>query len=187
MQEKTALSTRLIEDLKGIMDPESGEPLFSAVYKAEELYDGPAAQEAPDIIIDSYNAQWNILSTFRRGARVENVYNNYFVDNSKNFGHHSRDGIFVFQGDAFRNTGHISENKHVTDIPATLLHLHGVPIPEDYEGSVLVDTLSPEFVSENPLSYQAGDAEYDAPVEDMYSPEETEEILDHLRALGYVD
>ena len=145
------------------------------------------AELGPDIIIDSYNAQWNILSTFRRGARAENMRAGYFVDNFNDFGHHSRDGIFIFSGDDFNDAGFAPGNRQIRDVPATLLHLYGIPIPDDYDGRVLENLLTPEFVSQQPISYQPGDGESVVSVEDLYSPEETDELLGHLRALGYVD
>jgi predicted AlkP superfamily phosphohydrolase/phosphomutase len=186
-EEKEAFLAKLVGELAQISDPDTNDPLFAGVYSSGMLYEGPMAELGPDIIIDSYNAQWNILSTFRRGARAENVHAGYFVDNFNDFGHHSRDGIFIFSGDDFNDAGFASGERQIRDVPATLLHLYGIPIPDDYDGRVLERLLAPEFVSQQPISYQPGDEESSVSVEDLYSPEEAEELLGHLRALGYVD
>ena len=73
------------------------------------------------------------------------------------------------------------------DIAATLLHLYGVPIPEDYDGQILLDLLTSEL-SAKPVQYQPGDVEtIDSNADPAYSEAEAEELMSHLRALGYLD
>jgi hypothetical protein len=69
------------------------------------------------------------------------------------------------------------------DVPATLLHLHHIPIPDDYDGSVLVES----FVEQRPVESQAGDVGIGPTTDNVYAATESEEIIGHLRALGYVD
>ncbi|RME46123.1 MAG: hypothetical protein D6796_09440 [Caldilineae bacterium] len=185
-EEQAEFLARLIAGMKEIVDPDTGHPLFPAIYTARELYNGPALAYAPDLILDTYNSPWNILETHRRGAIVEQTYGRYFAQNRKDFGWHSRDGIFVFAGPSF-TTGPATVAGHVMDIPATLLHLHGVPIPDDYDGQVLTETLQADFVAHHPIRFQAGDGEEDLPVENLYSPEEEAELVAHLQALGYLE
>ncbi len=186
--EVAALAAEIRQKLTAVTDPDSGEPLFTAVYTADELYTGAAKVIAPDIIIDSYAAKWNILSTFRRGAHAEALRDRYFANNFKDFGHHSRDGIFVFAGEAFRSDGSFGTAGSVMDVPATLLHLCGVPVPNDWDGRSLTETFNPAFLAAHPLTCQPGDAETAVTFDDgLYSDEENDEIFSHLRALGYVD
>jgi hypothetical protein len=72
------------------------------------------------------------------------------------------------------------------DIPTMLLHLYGLPIPEDYDGRVLSEVINPEFIGRHPVRYQPGDAVASISLESPYSAEETEELISRLRALGYV-
>lgn len=186
--EVATLAAEIRQKLTAVTDPDSGEPLFTAVYTADELYTGAAKVIAPDIIIDSYAAKWNILSTFRRGAHAEALRDRYFANNFKDFGHHSRDGIFVFAGEAFRSDGSFGTAGSVMDVPATLLHLCGVPVPNDWDGRSLTETFNPAFLAAHPLTCQPGDAETAVTFDDgLYSDEENDEIFSHLRALGYVD
>jgi hypothetical protein len=117
---------------------------------------------------------------------VEHSQDKYFVDNRKDFGWHDKDGIFVFSGQDFKQ-GSASRDWHVMDIPATLLHLYSVPIPEDYDGQSLVETLSPEFLENHPITYQPGDNDLIMSLDDVYSEQEADEVLAHLKSLGYVD
>jgi hypothetical protein len=72
------------------------------------------------------------------------------------------------------------------DVPATLLHLYDVPLPEDWDGRVLLDLLTPEL-SRRPIRTQAGDMETTATGENIFSAEEADSMISHLRALGYLD
>ncbi|MCB8968168.1 MAG: alkaline phosphatase family protein [Ardenticatenaceae bacterium] len=180
------LASELKQKLMQLTDPETGERLFKNVYTADEVLDGPVAFHGPNIIIDKYASSWNILSTFRRGSYAEKVYGRYFVDNIKDFGHHSRDGIFVFAGSDFQS-GALAEPGVLMDVPATLLHLYDVPLPDDWDGRSLTETMTPEFRDSHPVQQQPGDIESGFETIDLYSDAQTEEIIDHLRALGYLD
>ena len=186
-EERQSLATEIAAKLRQVEEPETGHPLFSDVYTAQDVYTGPAVEHAPDLILDSYDNGWNI-QTSGYGATLEHTYNKYFVDvvNRNDFGWHSRDGIFVFSGQDF-NVGSATGQGHVMDIPATLLHLYGVPIPEDYDGRVLTELMTPEL-SQQSIQYQPGDVTVPTTsVGESYSAKEEEELVDHLRALGYLD
>jgi predicted AlkP superfamily phosphohydrolase/phosphomutase len=185
-EEKPTLSAEVTEKLQKIVDPDTGQSLFTNVYSSEELYKGPALDHAPDLVLDFYDSNWNALATFGRGSRAENLRNKYFVSNWREFGHHSRDGIFIFTGPDFGN-GSASHAGHVMDIPATLLYLYNVPIPEDYDGRVMTEAMAPELIANQPISYQPGEDEVPFSYEDPYSDEQTEELEERLRMLGYLD
>jgi arylsulfatase A-like enzyme len=72
------------------------------------------------------------------------------------------------------------------DIPATLLHVYGIPIPEDFDGSVLTELLA-DGLSQMPVEYQVGDSEREEVASFSISDEENEAMVEHLRALGYLE
>jgi hypothetical protein len=72
------------------------------------------------------------------------------------------------------------------DIPATLLYLHAVPIPEDYDGRVLAETLDPDVMAQRPIRYRAGDGDARVQPETALGAEESDQVLRHLRGLGYL-
>jgi predicted AlkP superfamily phosphohydrolase/phosphomutase len=186
-RERSAFVAELVSKLAGISDPFSGEPLFSAVHTADQLYDGPASQYAPELILDSYDSPWNTLATFRRGFFGEQIRHRFFADNHKDFGHHSREGIFVFSGVDLASNGRSPRKGSVMDVPATLLYLCGVPIPEDYDGQALLELIDPRFVERNPLQRQPGDDPGQAAFDKTYSTEEADLLIQHLQALGYLE
>jgi predicted AlkP superfamily phosphohydrolase/phosphomutase len=180
--ERCAFAAGLQEALQSITDPGSGKPLLSGVYTREELYTGPYAGFAPDLVLDGYSSPWNICTPYRRQAKAEGSFGRYLTACRDSYGWHSRDGIFVFNGPDFAS-GRVAHDGHVMDVPATLLHLHNVPIPEDYDGRVLAET----FAERREVVFQPGDEDEGPPTNGAYSTGETEEIMSHLRALGYVD
>jgi predicted AlkP superfamily phosphohydrolase/phosphomutase len=183
---RDALASEIATKLRKIEDPETGQPIFSNVYTATDLYTGSAVAHAPDVILDSYDSGWNIRTrdyTIIPGQ----TRHKYFVEagRGRDFGWHSRDGIFVFSGQDF-SVGSISWAAQLMDVPATLLHLYDVPVPEDYDGRVLREFLQAEL-GERPVRYQSGDTLESGSSYDAYSADEAEEVLGHLRALGYLD
>lgn len=182
VEERCALAAEVKEQLQSIMDRETGQPILSGVYGREELYSGPAADYAPDLVLDGYSSQWNICTPYRRQAKAEASFGRYFTAPRDSYGWHSRDGVFAFAGADFAR-GRVTDEGHVMDVPATLLHLHGVPIPEDFDGRVMGET----FQGQRDVTFQPGDSEDVSSQNGAYSAGETEEIMSHLRALGYVD
>jgi predicted AlkP superfamily phosphohydrolase/phosphomutase len=182
---KAALLAELAEKLSQISDPESGRPIFSGVYTAEQLYHGPAAANAPDLILDGYDTLWNAKGTFP-GLIKRPMTNRYFLEKHGDTGWHSKEGIFVFAGPSF-GRGPAGRERHVMDLPATLLYLYGLPLPDDYDGVVMIETLAPRVLDGRPITYQPSDPPTVAVADDGYSADESAEVLEHLRSLGYVE
>lgn len=179
------LMTKLKRELQKIVDPDTNLPLVSRVNTAHELYAGPAIGDAPDVIVDDYKSVWSWSREYRQKL-FDPGRNGYFIRGTdRRFGGHSRDGILVFSGDGFVKSEFA--RGHVMDVPATLLYLHGVPIPEDYDGRVLSAVFAPEFVLANPVTFQSGDTDSPSLVEIPYTREQEEELIQRLKALGYLE
>jgi predicted AlkP superfamily phosphohydrolase/phosphomutase len=176
--EYAALRDNLIRDLLSVKDPMTGEQVFSQVYRREELYHGPRVAQAPDVIADHYNSACDLI--------VDNDPGSFcFVNRLNRFGDHVRDGLFVFSGPDFVNDANSSHRASIMDLPATLLHLYGVPIPDDFDGHPLEEFLAPEFRQGNPIRQQAADIPADLTPPD-HSDDELEDLTEHLRGLGYL-
>ena len=186
LEARQDIGREIAAKLSQVKEPDSGEPLFSNIYLAEDLYTGPEVTYAPDLILDAYQSNWNLrMRKDYFPSPPREVVDRYFVTDAKqrDFGWHSREGIFVFSGPAF-NEGAAPFEAKLPDIPATLLHLYGVPIPEDYDGVVRVEAMASAYRTQ-PVKYQPGDATERQ--EEVYSPEEEEALVSHLKALGYLD
>lgn len=180
------LMSGLADKLSKIADPKTNKPIFSSVHTGEGLYPVRTVDNVPDLILDFYDADWNIAAAFRRGADLEQIEDRYFAQNLAEFGHHGRDGLFVFAGEHF-NTGPASFDGSVMDVPATLLHLYGVPIPEDFDGQVLTEAFTSDFMAQHPIRFQEGDPPLTPLAESEYTAEQAAEVANHLKMLGYIE
>jgi predicted AlkP superfamily phosphohydrolase/phosphomutase len=189
LEEKDELLAELTGRLTKIVDPENGRPLFSDIHQGTDIYSGPAAAYGPDLVLDSYDAAFGVLTTDYRDYGIpERTAHRYFINNGgrRDSGRHSRDGLFVFSGTDFRGDGQNGLCGSVLDLPATLLFLYDVPVPDDYDGRILFETLN-EQMNQRPLAVQPGDGVI-APLDfSPYLAEEEAALMSQLRALGYVD
>jgi predicted AlkP superfamily phosphohydrolase/phosphomutase len=184
-RERDPLRDKLIDELMKIIDPETGKAIFTQVNKIEAIHSGPAVDYGPDLILDSYDSPWNVLESHRSGSTAERSIHKYFVENRNDYGWHSRDGIYVFAGKDFHCVGS-AQHSSLLDIPATLLHLYDVPIPEDYDGKVLMGLLAPEVAAERQVRYQPGDANSTPSFDNSFTASEADELIDRFKALGYL-
>lgn len=56
-----ALKEELIRQLRAFVDPETGDPVISQVWKADDIYDGSEVGDAPDLVIgysEGHRASW---------------------------------------------------------------------------------------------------------------------------------
>lgn len=179
------LRERLARDLADVRDPDTGAPVVSRVHTKESLYHGPHMASGPDLILDSYDEAWNVQANYYP-VRARSLQGKYLLANSSEFGAHSREGIFVFAGEPFRR-GEVTTESTVMDVPATLLYLHGVPIPEDFDGRPLLEAFTEAFAAAHPVEHQPP-VPYHRPMGDpAYTREEEGALAQHLRALGYLD
>lgn len=182
LEEKDVMLAGLVEELSDIADPETGEPVFAEVHRAEEIYSGPFTSQAPDLIGDYYGSRWSVVS------KLPGLYPRswrYFMLGERWFGDHSRDGIYIFAGQDFTHQT-ARGRASLLDIPATLLYLYGVPQPEDYDGHPLQETMRPDLVATRPLRYQPGDDRQIQAGGTADSQAWEAEIRDRLKALGYL-
>jgi hypothetical protein len=103
-------------------------------------------------------------------------------------GTHHPDGIFLAGGPGIRAGAQI-ESRRIVDVAPTLLYATGLPVPEDFEGSVPNDFFTAEHLRDFPIKPGAPTR----PVEDGYtkseemSEDEKAKIIDQLKMLGYME
>jgi predicted AlkP superfamily phosphohydrolase/phosphomutase len=132
--EANALADELAAKLSGLIDPESGKVAIREVYPAHELYKGPYAEDAPDLIV-GYSAGWRASWDGVRGICGGPV----FDDNTKAWsGDHCIDpklvpGVLITN----RKLGGADHEPAISDLAPTLLDLFGVPAPRYMDGRSL--------------------------------------------------
>jgi predicted AlkP superfamily phosphohydrolase/phosphomutase len=175
----------LRDDLKAallaIPHPETGAPLVERVYEAEELYSGPHAHLAPDLTV--------VLRDWRyRTIGLHDFTTNRLISPAFGpTGDHRMEGVLIAAGPPFR-PGAAPENANLLDIAPTVLHLLGVPVPDDMDGRVMTEILDPAFAPVPAAVANGSGASPSAgePVTVAYTEEEDEAIQQRLADLGYL-
>ena len=177
-EESNALRDALIRELLAVEDPATGNSVFSCIYRREDIYHGPALPQAPDLIADHYDSASDLI--------VDNEPQQFcFVNRLNRFGDHIRDGLLVLSGPDFITDDSAGHRASIMDLPATVLHLYDVPIPEDFDGRVLTGLLDADVLRRHPVRTQAPSSE-DVGPQRGYDEEEMEQMTERLRALGYL-
>jgi hypothetical protein len=99
--------------------------------------------------------------------------------------HYPEPGVLMMYGGPFRR-GYEIEGASVYDIAPTVLYLLGLPVPEDIPGRVLKEAFRRRYLDYNPMAMVRS---YETQVleEQEEPPEADEELLDRLKALGYIN
>jgi predicted AlkP superfamily phosphohydrolase/phosphomutase len=168
------LRAELIERIEALADPETGEPVVKKVYRREEIYHGPFADAAPDLLVLDHDAYHN-----RAGLAQASI----FPDSWRWKGNNRHHGLFFIAGPGIKQ-GEWLAGVRIVDLAPTILHLAGVPVPEDLDGRVIQESLVPDSaLARQPIRRQkplGTDRE-------QQSENEYEEIVGaRLKALGYL-
>lgn len=181
-EQAEAVRQEIIDRLRALRDPDSGQPVVGQIWRPEELYDGPHADRVPDITFmppddaPKHSPGFgevdfgtnDILAPMRRGIS----------------GIHRLNGVFVAYGRPIR-PGRWLEGAQIVDIAPTALHLAGLPVPADMDGKVLLDALQaeyadPELVRVGPPAARGGKG-----MAEVMSEEDEAIVQERLRGLGY--
>jgi predicted AlkP superfamily phosphohydrolase/phosphomutase len=174
-----------------LKDPQTDKPVISNVYRARDLYHGPYAEKAPDLI----PSWWE--DGFLQEQSIPGGPADKLVEHARGpikggvefSGSHRLEGVFSIAGGPVRS-GHAFSGAEIIDVAPTVLYLMGLPIPGDMDGRPLLEALDPEFVARNPPRF---DRESPAPAEPPPAPEtvfnEAEEdmIAKRLQSMGYIE
>jgi hypothetical protein len=98
-------------------------------------------------------------------------------------GYHTPFGIFVASGRGIQS-GTTLSGASVLDVAPTILHMFGSPVPLDMDGKILPQVFEAGWLAENPPRYVDIDTSLSSSEEAL--TEGREEILEQLRALGYI-
>lgn len=156
----------LIADLREVTDA-TGEPIFTGVYLAKEVYSGPYVDIGPDVVVDQRPGVH--VNDGMGGDSVMTKPDRWAAENTPT-------GIFVANGPSFRECGDIGEID-ITDIAPTLLAKHGVDVPTDVDGEILdIFVGGPDVGTQNPIE------------RDVATGSVTDgEVTDRLADLGYME
>ncbi len=170
------LREEIIAALLNVRDPESGMPVVRAVFRAEELYNGPYLRIAPDIVFlthDAFKADSELVPDIVTPAPAPAL--------ERYSGLHTMDGILIAAGTGVRR-GYSVSDMSIADVAPTVLYALGEAIPEDMDGQPRTDLFAD---ARGPVQYGpalgGSSAETQGP-----SADEEEQMRDKLRGLGYI-
>jgi predicted AlkP superfamily phosphohydrolase/phosphomutase len=171
------LRTELISKLSQITDPRTHVRVFKQVRKAEEVYYGKAVRFAPDILFE-LNDNYKLGLSYTR----PNLFDRTIVND------HSNVGILIARGPAF-GQGIEYTDARLMDLAPTILHCMGMPIPGNYDGTMLRDILHPDSVPyKTPVAYCKPDrGPESADLGSVLNSEEEALVLERLKGLGYLE
>ncbi len=163
------------EGFAELLDPDSGEPVFERIVTKEEAFDGPAAADAPDLVvmcksgfITEYGLRKNFVVGPSQGARFN--------------GYHVMRGMVVAAGPELR-TGETIEGARILDVAPTILHLLGLPVPPAMEGAVLADAFDASALAGRPVRVEEIPVQF---TPQAHGEVERDAIERSLRDLGYM-
>lgn len=182
--ESNNLCSSLQKDFENLVDPQTGEKIVDYVYKCEELFKSKDIPNAPDLVV-----------VFKKGYGVvgEEIAlhglkdTGEIITDSKNWsGIHEPEGVFIAYGKNFKK-GYTIQGTNIVDVTPTLLYYFGMPIPENMDGKLLKDIFIDAFFKANPISYTKDALGFKVELSEGYKEDESEEILERLRNLGYIE
>lgn len=121
-EEYAALRAEVVEKMRNIKDPD-GKPVVARVFTRDEVYGDDAPGQAPDIFFE-LSDYW-LVGQFQSGKLFDNSIENK----------HDQWGIFIANGPDFQQGAEAADLK-IQDITPLILHLNGLPVPEDCDGVV---------------------------------------------------
>lgn len=173
-----AFRKRLAESLCSLTDPTTGEPVVRQVLTREEAFPGAKMEAAPDLTV--ILRDHGFISVVRADAPVKR--------RTRVEGTHRPEGIFLAGGTGVR-AGVSTSSLSILDVAPTLLYSLGLPVPADLEGRLPEEIFEPTLRETVPS--RTGEPTLPAAggtfAREPMSPEGEAQVLERLRALGYLE
>jgi predicted AlkP superfamily phosphohydrolase/phosphomutase len=122
-EEYETVRSEVIELLSALETPD-GRPAFDAVLEREAVFDGPAADRAPDVVLHPRGMDNMVSAT---------LYDRRFIQLDKH--DHKRDGVFLGVGPSFASDVTL-DRLSLTDLAPVALALSGLAVPDRMTGRV---------------------------------------------------
>ncbi|MDY6823092.1 MAG: alkaline phosphatase family protein [Thermodesulfobacteriota bacterium] len=168
---------RLRDELLAVNHPTTGEPVVKQIWTREEAFAGTDSEMAPDLTLRLWDN--GLVSTVKSDKIIK--------ARKECIGVHYPMGVFMARGPGIK-AGARLDPLNILDVAPAMLYSQGLPIPEDYEGRVPEEMMTPEALAANPVvigdaSSQADHLGDDAPEMDE---EDMELIMKRMKGLGYI-
>ena len=175
----------IIEKLYALEELGTEEPLVKQVHTREDLYFGDYVDDAPDLIIEW--AEVRLRNGIRCGDTTimpEEIKKSELQRILS--GEHRPYGILLMKGEMIQENCRIADGS-ILDIAPTVLYLAGQPIPRTMDGKVLLEVFCESYRAKNPVEYIDVVQGTRSEEEFSFSVEDSLEIQERLRGLGYIE
>ncbi|MGD2200894.1 MAG: hypothetical protein PVJ38_04595, partial [Candidatus Bathyarchaeota archaeon] len=167
-----------MEELAGLKDPHTNNPIPVEAHYAEEIYTGPHLGDAPEIVF--------LLDEGRCEVDAKVGEDRLFVEGSPLTGWtgtHTRGGVFIAHGPGVKQGVRV-EKATVLDVVPTLLRFYGVPTQDGMDGRVLTEI----FDENSPLPERQESRSAEDGMDEPQNLDEEEKALieERLKKLGYI-
>ena len=168
----------IIQDLKTLVDDETGERVVEEIYRKEDLYSGPHLKDAPDIVFLPRDLEVAAFGEYEFASHR-------ILDPSWGVsGSHRMDGVLMMRGKRIRQGTRI-EGAEIVDLAPSILYLLDLPVLREMDGKVLESALAARSLEEAPIRYVEEESPGFRP-EEVYTENEEEELKERLRSLNYL-
>jgi predicted AlkP superfamily phosphohydrolase/phosphomutase len=144
---KAEIIAALVEDLRELCDPVTGEPVLDSVFTRKELYPDGNVEKAPDILFtlaDQYTISDLIVPPELGLSNLVRSRGDLPVTTERlgyqHSGEHARNGVLLMNGPDV-SAGRVSQ-RSLLDVLPTLLHAMEYPIPDDLDGSIIEEAFA---------------------------------------------
>lgn len=175
-----AVRARLADELLSWKDPATGTPVVTRIWTRDEAFSGPHMSEAPDLTVRLRD--YGLVSILNSDILVK--------PRPVVMGMHRPEGIFIAGGNGIRQGLALDQPLTLLDVAPLLLHALDVPVPSDLQGRVPVEVLDAAWLERHPIRVGAPTEPIQplpTAAQNMDDAEGDREVLDRLRALGYVE
>jgi predicted AlkP superfamily phosphohydrolase/phosphomutase len=161
--------------------------VFPHIYRREEIYSGDHAAQAADLLMSYWeDGAYHVRPSYKSpDGRFMATNAGVLPGESDWSGDHRMNGILIAHGAPFKKT--LVGNATLCDLAPTILHLMGLPVPDDMDGRVLTEMLDENYAEREIVFADAGDAEMQKDTNGQtYDEEDAKVIEERLRGLGYM-
>ena len=177
-QEYETLREELAARLTTWKDLDTGETVVERVLYREELYQGPFAMRAPDLVFITKGEAYT-------GHGGHEFASNHLMATSPVFnGHHRMEGMITIAGEGVR-VGRLASHQ-IVDVAPTVLYLLGYPIPADMDGEVIQQAFHPNFLDAHPIQIGPPVNVIKVGEQEEINESEDQALLERLADLGYL-
>ena len=164
----------VIDELASLQKPDGMGPIANQIYRAEEVYNGPFLDVAPDIVFEQASGVHT-----SGGLGAPDVFSKPGRWAAENL----MDGLFLAFGPDFGRQAELPGTR-IIDLAPTLLHLYDLPVPDDVDGRVLSNIFAEDSPAAN-RDLRIRSADLDTTQARHVAVEN--DLHERLQDLGYLD